>query len=459
MVSSCTNDEIIEANESTNSSIYKDHLINFKGLPVNHRFKTPKKELFTEHNEDKLKTMFAKAKTEAYKKKGVTYKSDNVNLPDPETIVKGVDMIIDLFPFNNTQQEKIANRHLLDSLQIAKIEEEFQIKQQKEFEENWEMIKNDFPTLTEKEIVENLDLIDEYYTQNLNYLTMDIIANKEEEILNKINISNNLQQKNNSGDISDGLSCLISNIALAGGFNIIQVNYAAKKAKEEAEFTIKHFFTSANGVPITGGNSVNNTYKHMVFSAFLAQWYFTVSSKSKRLDFARVAGNRHELCNPNEDDGREMDYHNNSIGRDIWDTNTTYRKLFGTTVALNRPSDSKLREEIRKRISNSSCFIVKENGDQFPENLQKKDLTKDQVKSKILATPSHIPVYFTGPILESKYVLKRVKVGTESYDCSGDNSNGGDDEGDLEDLTPTTMQCTRPVYNWINTEIKPCYKL
>lgn len=194
----------------------------------------------------------------------------------------------------------------------------------------------------------------------------------------------------------------------------------------------------------------------MVFSAFLAQWYFTVSSKSKRLDFAKVVATNHEYCNPNEPDSREMDFHNNSIGRKIWDDNTSYRKLFGRPVGLKRPSDSKLRKEIRKRIDNSSCFIVKNiDQDRFPENLQSRNLTIAETKSKILATPSHIPVYFTGPILESQYKWKRVKTGTESYDCTGGNL----ETGDFGDITPVTLTCTRPVYEWVNTEITPCYKL
>ena len=362
-------------------------------------------------------------------------------------------MVLNQFPYNTTETEQI-NDTELDSLQLAQIEKDFQLKQEQDAVANWDMIKNDFPTLSDLEITENIELIDEYYAQNLDYLALDAIANNEKAIMSKIN-TKNTHKKGDLGEFGDFGSCFISLISTAGGFNIVKTLYAANKAKDAAESTIKHFFTSANGVKIEGGNSANNTYKHMVFSAFLAQWYFTVSSKSKRLDFAKVVATSHEYCNPNEPDSREMDFHNNAIGRKIWDDNTSYRKLFGRPVGLNRPSDSKLREEIRKRISNSSCFIVKIVENRFPENRQKRDLTIPETKSKILATPSHIPVYFTGPILESQYKWKRVKTGTESYDCNAGNSTSGG----FGDLTPRTTKCTRPVYEWVNTEIIPCFKL
>ena len=43
------------------------------------------------------------------------------------------------------------------------------------------MVKNDLPTLNETQIEENIELIDDYYAQNLNYVVLDEIANNQEE--------------------------------------------------------------------------------------------------------------------------------------------------------------------------------------------------------------------------------------------------------------------------------------
>ena len=53
-------------------------------------------------------------------------------------------------------------------------------------EQNWEMIKADFPTLTEAEIEENIEVIDEYYEQNLDYVVLNEIAENEDDYADKV---------------------------------------------------------------------------------------------------------------------------------------------------------------------------------------------------------------------------------------------------------------------------------
>ena len=421
-------------------------LITFKGLPVSHRFTTPAKELETTHNEDNLKELYAKIKAKVATKKGLSYKTTEEALPDPEAIVAGVEMVIEQFPYSNIEEEEILDYSQLDSIQIAKIEEAFQLKQDEEANEHWEMIKNDFPTLTEQEIADNMDLIDEYYSQNLDYVALEAVASEEDEIMAKIGTTKLYK----NSDTSEDSNCLTQNFQILFGFNPAKSLYAADKAKEIAEEAVKHYYTSSKGVPITGSNSVNNTYKHMVFSAFLAQKYFTISNKRNRLNFAETVGDRHEYCNPNEDDGREMDFHNNAIGRTIWDDNTSYRKFLGTTTGLKKPSDAKLREEIRKRIDRSACFIVKKKENRFPENRRTRDLSIPEVVSKIQSTSAHIPVYFDGPIKQPTYRYVRESAGFETVPCTG---------GNLGSPFTPNGQCQKEVFKNVRKEVPGCFKL
>lgn len=138
-------------------------------------------------------------------------------------------MVLNQFPYNTTETEQI-NDTELDSLQLAQIEKDFQLKQEQEAVANWEMIKNDFPTLSDLEITENIELIDEYYAQNLDYLALDAIANNEKAIMSKIN-TKNTHKKGDLGEFGDFGNCFISLISTAGGFNIVKTLYAANKAK------------------------------------------------------------------------------------------------------------------------------------------------------------------------------------------------------------------------------------
>lgn len=152
---SCQNEDdlIIEEPVKVETEVDTSKLIDFKGLPVNHRFSTPVEELEIEHDYETLKSMYNS------KKNGflTVAKSSLVNptvedLPDAEAIVTEAESHISEYPFGDSKTD----------------------------EEKWEMIKNDFPTLTEKEISDNMDLIDQYYSQNLDYETIAGLASKTE---------------------------------------------------------------------------------------------------------------------------------------------------------------------------------------------------------------------------------------------------------------------------------------
>ena len=80
-------------------------------------------------------------------------------------------------------------------------------------------------------------------------------------------------------------------------------------------------------------NFQKNTYKNSGFCRYnyklqLTYNYFTISSKSPRLRFSEAISYAYEDCSINDADAREMDYHNNFIGRKLWDDNCGYRRIF-----------------------------------------------------------------------------------------------------------------------------------
>ena len=180
---SCKNEEFIE---EPIVEIDTSNLIEFKGLSVNHRFETPIEDLETEHNVKYLKMMFSKIKQKVTQKRGVSFKNNSDELPDVETILEGAKEVFDQFPYQEIQEEDAYEAQDLDSVQIAEIEQEYILEQEQKAEVNWEMIKQDFPTMTEQEIQDNIETIDEYYAQNLDYVVFNEIANNEDEIAGRV---------------------------------------------------------------------------------------------------------------------------------------------------------------------------------------------------------------------------------------------------------------------------------
>jgi len=108
-------------------------------------------------------------------------------LPDAETILEGAKKVFDQFPYGKIKDElEEQSIEGLDSIQLLEIQQIEELEAEKEAQENWEMIKKDFPTHTEDELKNNIDLIDEYYAQNIDYVVLNEIANNGQEIENKV---------------------------------------------------------------------------------------------------------------------------------------------------------------------------------------------------------------------------------------------------------------------------------
>lgn len=114
--------ETVEVIEVDNSK-----LINFKGLPVNHRFTTPVEDLTIE-SENSASTLdrYNKIRNRTTLKKGVSFKLETTELPNAEMIVLAVDQVIEQFPYRGTEEFPVLDLQddLILSLQEQLIEKE-----------------------------------------------------------------------------------------------------------------------------------------------------------------------------------------------------------------------------------------------------------------------------------------------------------------------------------------------
>lgn len=133
-----------------------------------------------------------------------------------------------------------------------------------------------------------------------------------------------------------------------------------------------------------GSNDQQDDYRHLLFSSYLARYYYTKSSKSKHLQFSKVVGNFNESCSDNNYiDSKEMDVHNNRIGRKLFNDNCSYKKFWGMTYGLNLSSIGSLKAKAMTLVLNGT-FIDK-NGE---------NLTREQTQEEILNTAENTVVYF-----------------------------------------------------------------
>lgn len=297
---SCQNEDDFSL-EKEEAKIEKSSTIDFKGLPVNHRFKTKTTYLKLE-NSKSFKKVLLQERTDYAKEKGIFQKGMANKEIDIEKFSKAVNQSAKYFPYQ-------------------------------EIGTDIEMIQRDFPTLSKEEIYDNSDKIDDYYSRNLN----DMVARR---CLRPIDDDSDEYGGGGSGNYNpsppkmpeiitsyknDGettRNCTLRQLSIdwwdvrryvayhKAGF------YAGKIAKEKYP-------------QIGQGNTKRDAYRHTIWNALLASYYTTTSSKHPRLEFAKKVADMNELCGENPQDSAEMDYHNNIIGRKLWNDNTGYKKFYG----------------------------------------------------------------------------------------------------------------------------------
>lgn len=317
-IQSCEKDNVVNEKEvSTKENIQK--LETFKGLPVNHRFSTPIEELNEEHNEEVLKRIYNANRRAYFKREGIAGRFTEEGLPDMNTLAEAVGEVLDQFPYATTSQEIDLenidiNQELPENIKGEAID--------------MEMIKQDFPTLSDNDIDENIEIIDEYYAQNLDH-----------EVLKEISENSDTYKRTSKrmslGDYDDKEVCVFDSVKNKFGWS--RSAYALKEARWKSE-SWQHF--------IAGGtsNTRKDALRHMLFNAYLCNDYLTTTFKSKCIAFASNVSSAVEYCPPvtNKISSQTMDFHNNFIGRFMFDYYCGYDTVLGVIVGLNKPDDVSL---------------------------------------------------------------------------------------------------------------------
>ncbi|WP_025742356.1 DUF6973 domain-containing protein [Aquimarina pacifica] len=403
------NNEIneIEALENTNP------VITFKGIPVNHRFSATPEDLTKELTKVSLKEFYNKQKYELSKKNNSSATFIETDLPENNLLAEAALNVSSEFPFNSAEENNVYLDELLkekiellnapntdnESIQrinllIEKELEKAQSNTEQDQVAKLDMIKNDFSDLSEEEISEHLETINEYYLLNFEYEALKELATNEENIkssVSKKQQENGISFKIDYDDVSgayDHEQCVLS----SSGYNTAAGVYALAQASLAAVAATEAYFYYANAE-----STYRDAFRHIFWSGLLAYHYPSVSSKVSPMNFARAIGNANESCRDvNPVDAEQMDYHNNQVGRDLWDDNTSYKKIFGATIGLNEVSVSNLKVLSFNKVVRG-CFVPKFYGSNWPFNKRDYNLSEEAVLFKIkLYVPFDRATYFLG---------------------------------------------------------------
>ncbi len=128
----------------------------FKGLPVKHRFETSLEDLKTPEHIDDIKALYAsfKAGNKGIQGRGM---GATENLPSAQAIYEATKKVQTQFPYPKLGENPKLLLHGENSV-------------------NWDMIQEDFPNLSQRQLIQNAETIDEYYSTNLDYLVLQEIA-------------------------------------------------------------------------------------------------------------------------------------------------------------------------------------------------------------------------------------------------------------------------------------------
>ncbi|MGY6649037.1 DUF6973 domain-containing protein [Wenyingzhuangia sp. IMCC45574] len=469
-VCSCqdTIEQEVEGVEET--TLQTSHIIDYKGLQVNHRFSTPVEELLLEKETtgEELTAKYTRIKHKLEVKynpnltgvrSGIQPISTvkNEEFPSGEMIIEGVKNVIDQFPYDvellkQTEEdfkteisplvfkdsltveeyEELLRLQDLDSIALAQHELLYQQEKEAKMEANMEMIKQDFPTLSDESIEDNIDLIDEYYQKNMDYMALEEVAAHEGEI------TTNLEQRvpkvarrsvitpvvatvgigilaavvnKKYKDLSATEKCVYNKVVSKYG---MLGAYIGNKAGENARHKARRYYAGQHE-KLTRLDAFRHTY----WNALMCKNFVTLStSKSKRMNFAKFISEALYDCGDVYDatkvgiDSRAMDRHNDNVGRRIYDKNTKRIKFWKWTIGLREPSYSRLRSVIRDRIHKSSDYIVQ----YHPEDNDVEssvnyggiyDYSVEELVNKIQKIHDDRPVYYRKTIAAPYYTYKR----------------------------------------------------
>lgn len=420
LFSSCAEntDEFLEYEDlNFNSDTNKKNYIEYKGLKVNHRFNTPITDLNLEMDEPGLINMYNNVNELSHlslKKLSKKKSTQLSTLPSDEIIAEATEEVIELFPYKINRENQFKERSIHKLLDTLPIEVKITLLKDKtissllkkendelnsylvDYEKNKtkelarvnKMIKNDFVNLNDNDIINNIEIIDEYYKKNMNY-----------EILKKTIENRNRRRAKSVDDIYDHASngvCVAQKSKTVSLVDILTI----KDAAEDADRIANENFSSS----MSRSNTRKDAMRHIMWNILLSKYYVTLTaSRKKRTDFAERVANAHEECGNNLPDSKQMDYHNNAIGREIyWDKTGIKKNFLGIKYAVDEASTEVYKNEALDRVNNKSCYIVKEKDDKlFPERLLKNSKTPEQIRDIIIRTDKKTVVYINGPVANS----------------------------------------------------------
>ena len=228
-----------------------------------------------------------------------------------------------------------------------------------------QMIQSDFPTLNSLEIGQNIGTIEEFYENNLEnefvdrYIKEYINSPDEDDddtpvdcsipgncdlpggggdipsTINSVNIDfvSASTNNNNNNDQYENAQCIISE---AGYDNNFIRRLKATYALWRANFAVGESEERFPNLP--SADTKRDAFRHILWSSLLARNFITLVSRQKRVDFATAIGDANEICNVNALPSKEMDLHNNWVGRDNFVQNTDKDRVLGIPVGLDLPS-------------------------------------------------------------------------------------------------------------------------
>ena len=395
--------------------------IKYRGHLVDHRFKSSEKELKEKHTKKYLKKLYNKLRKKT-RGKEVAGKENEVELPGQEAIFEATKVVIQQFPYPEIEGFVLLNKPEKDIVDVT-------------------LIQQDFSTMSLTDIENNIETIDAYYSQNLDYAVLDEIA-QHPEIYDSMNRTSETI-----------IYTFTMAQVMANGFGLIRGSIAYGLAGPNSTTSSENYYPNVDKY-----NTREDAYRHILWNALLAQYYWSViPSKVNRMEFANIVASSREIISPNTIDGTAMDLHNNLIGRNVWSAATTYETVAGITIGLNLSSTSHLKDVIHEKVEKHACYIVKE--DKRDDDIY--DFSAEEVKIKILATASYSPVYFEGE-MAPKWTLNYITLDySDCKDGNGllqpkNNSKVNEITQSLEAGNRVGNDCVKTIHH--TDIITPCFK-
>jgi len=180
-------------------------------------------------------------------------------------------------------------------------------------EDDYAVLKADFPTLIDQQLEENIEIIDQYYENNLRF---DIII----DLADTLNVNRETEAGRIIGNCIDDKSYFNGKATCTKeiwfGLWNAQAVKDIKEARDKAIQFEKDLYGDATGL------TVGDAFRHSIWNTLIAKYYADRKKDvSKGVEMAKEFTDLHEECNKicgSNDWDIEMDKHNNFVGRNYF---------------------------------------------------------------------------------------------------------------------------------------------